>query len=274
MIIWNDYKYGEEIYRNKSVKTKKWQMKELKTLVLYMLLNNNTLKDIRMSLEECCQDDIRYLTAKQKKSVFDKIISKVKLEIPKKSNIVLTEYTDDKQIIIYQEEINNIKALNDINLEKVAFVLLVYCKWLNNLKWFNISKSDIFNYAKLKNLNSDKQQTVLVKLVELRYLQSEVIKTDKRYRKDIRDGKSQMWSLTYLLNSGDIAFVVDDYFNFVFRYLDYVYGGYFECRECGKIYKKSSNSQEMCADCRKEVTREQTNKRVQKHRDSVNPVTQ
>jgi hypothetical protein len=76
MIIWNNYEYGKKIYEDKSVKTKKWQYKELKTLILYMLLNDKPPKEIREALEECCQDDIKYLRDKQKKPFLTKLLLK------------------------------------------------------------------------------------------------------------------------------------------------------------------------------------------------------
>ena len=250
MIIWNNYEYGQKSYEDKSVKTKKWQCKELKTLILYMLLNDKPPKEIREALAECCQDDIKYLQEEQKMVIFNRLINQVKRKVPNKDEMCKEKYIKSREITIYAEEIDAIKALNDKNLEQVAFVLLVYCKWLNNLKWFNMSKADIFREAKLGNLNSCSQQALLSKLIKLEYLKSDVMKDNRKYYKSC--GKvQQMWSINYLVQDGEIAFVINDYNNFIYKYLNYVYGGYFMCAKCGKIFKRSSNSQKYCKGCAK-----------------------
>ena len=250
MIIWNDYKYGEEIYKSGSAKTTKWQYKELKTLILYMLINDFKPKEIKSKLEACCKDDIKYLKDKQKLYLFNKLINQVKLELPKKENLIRENYSNGKVINIYRKEIESIKLLNNQNLERVAFTLLVYCKWLGDMKWFGISKADIFGEAKLKSLNSDSQQKLLSKLLELGYVSSEVLRVDRRSRRGLKDSKQQMWSLTYLELDGDITFQISDYTNFVFRYLNYIYGGYFECANCGKIHKQNKYGNRVyCKDC-------------------------
>ena len=77
MIIWDEYKFGKEVYNNGSVKTKKWQTNELRTLIKYLLIDNPdiTNADIRKEIEKCCTDEIKYLTQKQKTNIFNKLIS-------------------------------------------------------------------------------------------------------------------------------------------------------------------------------------------------------
>jgi len=253
MIIWNNYEYGKKIYEDKSVKTKKWQYKELKTLILYMLLNDKSPKEIRAALEECCQDDIKYLRDKQKKTIFNKIIAQTKQELPKKDEIIKESYIKSKEITIFLDEIDKIKTINDQNAEKVAFAMLVYCKWLNNLTWFTMSKADIVREAKIKNLNSIDQQRVLTGLVQNQYIKSDVRKASRKHCRGTGNNEQQMWSLNYLSQDGDVAFTINDYDNFVYRYLNYVYGGYFVCAGCGKIFKQNKNVQKYCKKCSREI---------------------
>lgn len=211
-----------------------------------------SIKDMRIFLEQCCMDDIKYLKEKQKKYIFDKLINQVKSELPKKEEIDKEKIINDKVITIYQTEIDKIQELNNVDLEKVAFVLLVYCKWLDNIQWFNILKSDLFSEAKVNNLNSEIKQNLLSKLFELGYAKSDVIKIDKRHCRGLKDAKRQMWNLTYIESNseGKVAFQINDYYNFVFRYLNYVYGGYFECAKCNKIYKQNEKRNRVfCREC-------------------------
>lgn len=262
MIIWNNYEYGKKVYEEKSVRTKKWQYKELRTLVLYMVLNGKQPKEIREVLEECCQDDIKYLRENQKKTIFNKIITQTKQELPKKDEIIKEKYIKSKEITIFVDEINQIKALCDQNLEKVAFVLLVYCKWLDNLTWFTMSKADISKEAKTRNLNSADQQRILTRLVASQYIKSDVRKAKRKHCRSFGGNEQQMWSLTYLSQEGDVAFTISDYENFVYRYLDYVYGGYFICPVCGKIFKQNKqNNLVYCNKCSKKVKSERDKKK-------------
>jgi hypothetical protein len=249
MIIWNNYEYGKKIYDEKSVKTKKWQYKELRTLILYMILNDKQPKEIREALEECCQDDLKYLREEQKKTIFNKIITQVKRELPKKSEIIKEKYIKSKEIAIFVEEIEKIKSLNDVNTEKVAFALLVYCKWIGDIEWFTMSKADIVRAAKISNLNSVAQQKVLTGLVANGYVKSDVREDSRKHCYGYGNNEQQMWSLTYLVKDGEVAFTISDYDNLVYWYLNYVYGGYFVCAGCGNVFKQNSNAQKYCTKC-------------------------
>jgi hypothetical protein len=255
VIIWNDYKYGENIFQQKEVKTKRWQMQELKTLILYMILNDFAPKDIRDKLAVCCKDNIKYLRDNQKREIFDKLITKVKNELPKKDEIDKSLYTQNRHIDIYSNEIEYIKALNSVELQQIAFVLLVYCKWLHNLEWFNMSKADIYKEAKLTNVNSKKQHQLLSELLNLGYLDSKVVKLNKNQRRNTKDAKLQMWKLNYIKKADvddEVVLTISNYNDFVYRYLNYVYGGYFECKECGGIFKQNKyNNRKYCKDCLK-----------------------
>lgn len=245
------------IFVNGLIQTKKWQYKELKCLIKYMLKNNINNKDIREKLKDCCQDDIRYLKEKQKNNIFNKLIQQCKTKKDESIDII-----QDKKITIYKSEIEKIKELKNINLEKIIFVLLVYNKWLNDMTWFSMIKNDLIKESKLSNVNSFNQQKILCDLVQLEYIKSEVKKVDNKHRKKEKDIKKQMWNIPFIQNNGDIAFEFDNYINFVFRYLDYVYNGYFECKKCGGMFKQNNNKQKYCNSCGKIIDTEKAKERM------------
>jgi hypothetical protein len=248
MIIWDEYKYGKQVFENNSVNTKKWQTNELRSLIKYVLTNdtNNTVLDVKKKLDLCCTDEIKYLTKKQKTNIFNKLISQC-YDSEKKVKIIR-----DKEIIIYISEIEKIKSLCNSNMEQLVFVLLVYCKWLG-LEWFSISKSDLQKESKTTNLNSQKLQDLLSDLFEKEFIKSEVIKLDKYERRKEKIMKKQMWNIDWLQNDGEIAFEFNNYINFVYRYLNYVYGGYFECDVCGGMFKQNNNKNKYCSNCAKQI---------------------
>lgn len=261
MIIWDEYKFGKEIYDNGTTKTKKWQTNELRTLVKYLLVDKPDKKtaEIRAELEKCCSDEIKYLTQKQKTNIFNKLIQQC-LDSEKKVKII-----KDKKTIIYKTEVEKIKDLSNRYMEQLMFVLLVYSKWLG-LKWFSISKSDLQKESKTTNLNSQKLQDCLSDLFENKYVKSDVIKLDKHERRKEKIQKKQMWSINWLQDEGDIAFEFNNYEGFVYRYLNYVYGGYFECAVCGGMFKKTGKNQKTCKTCRRLIDSQQSTNRVKKFR--------
>ena len=241
MIIWDEFKYGETIYKTQQVKTRKWQYKELGCLVKYLLSIDKKPKEIREILENCCQDDIKYLKTNQKRSIFDKIISKAKRE----------KFIRDVTITVYQSEIDMIKKLNNKNLEKIMFVLLVYDKWLDNMNWFSLMRQDISREAKIGTINAYKQQELVQQLYELGYLKSDVKVLRNKHSKS-GELKRQMWNIPFIQEEGDIAFQFNNYINVVNRYLNYVYGGFFECKRCGGMFKHNKwDNKIYCDECKK-----------------------
>jgi hypothetical protein len=245
MIIWDEYKYGKEVYDASSTKTKKWQTNELRSLVKYLLTENKeiTTADIRNELEKCCNDEIKYLTKKQKTNIFNKLILQC-LDQNKELKII-----KDKTVTIYKSEIEKIKSSNNKYMEQILFIMLVYSKWLE-LEWFSISKNDLKKESKVTTLNNNVLRNLLFEIFEKGYAKSEVKKVDRSESKKEKIKKKQMWKVIFLDTNGDIAFKFNNYDNFVFRYLNYVYGGYFECKECGGMFIQSKkNNKTKCNKC-------------------------
>lgn len=258
MIIWDEYKYGKEIHSISSTKTKKWQTNELRSLVKYLLTDNKDMPiaDIRKALEKCCNDEIKYLAKKQKTNIFNKLISQC-LDADKNVKII-----KDKKVIIYKSEIDFIKDIGNKYIEQILFVMLVYSKWLE-LEWFSISKNDLKKASKITNLNNDMFQDLLSEIFNSGYVESEVKKLDRFESRKEKIKKKQMWKVNFISHEGDIAFEFCNYDNFIFRYLNYVYGGYFECNECGGMFNQSNNNkQKYCNTCAKIVDRIKASKRM------------
>ena len=242
MIIWDEYQYGEEIFNSKKLKTKKYEYKELKCLIKFMLEDGYKLVEIRNRLYEICNDDLRYITDKQRKLVFNKLIQQSQTEI----------IIHDKRITIYKKEIEGIQKLNNINLEKLIFIMLVYCKWLNNIEWFFVLNIDLIISAKLTNFNSKLQQELFFQACNSGLIHSDIKKV-KSNGYGIKNGIKQMWNITFLQDDGDVAFEFNNYINVVYRYLAYINNGigYFECKNCGGIFIQESNRHQRCNKCNK-----------------------
>lgn len=240
MIIWDEIIKGKKICEDGATKTKKWQYKELKCLVKYMKHENLSNSEIKNSLRQCCQDDIKYLKDRQKNNIFNKLIQQCKDEI----------IVSNKVITVYTSEIEAIKSVGNINAEKILFAMLVYNKWLDNMAWFSMIKADLAQEAKIHNINTVNQQKIFCEMLQNGMLKSEVKKVLNKHRRKEKDVKKQMWSLTFLQTTGEVAFEFSNYNNFVYRYLGYSYGGYFECKKCEGMFKQNKiGNLEYCTKC-------------------------
>lgn len=249
MIIWDEYKYGKEVYDNSSTKTIKWQTNELRALIKYLLFDNEDMQllEIRNILEKCSSDEIKYLSKKQKTNIFNKLISQCR---DQDKNVKIIK---EKTVTIYKSEIETIKLANNKYIEQILFVMLAYSKWLG-LEWFSISKSDLKKESKTTNINNNMFQDLLYEIFQKEYALSEVKKLDRFESRKEKIKKKQMWKVNFLETDGEIAFEFSNYENFVYRYLNYVYGGYFECNECGGMFKyknKKDYSSKYCTQCKK-----------------------
>lgn len=264
MIIWDEYKYGKEVYNNSSTKTKKWQTNELRALVKYLIVENKDMQpsEIRCILATCSSDEIKYLTKKQKTNIFNKLISQCR-DQEKDVKIV-----KDKTVKIYIDEIEKIKSANNKYIEQILFVMLVYSKWLG-LEWFSISKSDLKKESKTNNINNNMFQDLLSEIFQKEYAKSEVKKLDRFESRKEKIKKKQMWSVSFLETDGEVVLEFNNYENFVYRYLNYVYGGYFECSECGGMFKSSNNKQKYCSPCAKQIKAKQNEKYREENRNQL-----
>ena len=155
------------------------------------------------------------------------------------------DFINITKIEIYQEELDIIKTINNLRLEKLAFVLLVYSKIFNkinrnNSNWVNSSLRDIFSDTKMAISTRDKG-LMINKLGEMR-----LVEVSKKV--DCTNIK-----ILFSKIDGDIAFEVDDFRDIVFYYLNWIGEniGVCEGNGCGRLIKINSNSQKFCADCAK-----------------------
>ena len=170
------------------------------------------------------------------------------------------EFIDINNIIIYLDELEVIKNINNLRLEKLAFVLLVYSKIYNQLNkndtnWVNSSLSDIFSDTKMAVSKKD-QNLMINKLIDLKLLDvSKIV--------DCTNIK-----ILFAKNNGEIAFEVKDFRDFVLEYLRWKGEkvGNCEGENCGRLIAIRSNSQKYCKDCWKEHRNEYQRELMRKKR--------
>jgi len=268
LIIWDEYEYGETLYHRCRVNSNKWQLKELKALIFYMLENNFSSKDIREKLLEVCNDEIKYLSSKQRESVFNKLISQCKS----------SKTIRNIKIDVYKTELDNIRNIDNPDYEKCVFIMLIYKKWLDKVnelrnrkkspyyEWFSLIKADIFKEAGLSKMNGLSKQSMLNYLYLNEYIKSDVKKLTKSDQRIENIEKKQMWSVPFIKYDGEVAFSIDDFRNVINQYINYRDGGFSKCGNCGILFSPTNNRQKYCADCRRAVNREKTKHRMRSTR--------
>lgn len=162
---------------------------------------------------------------------------------------------DINSIEIYESEWDNIIALEDRQLEKLAFILLAYQK-INEIKnpdsngWINNNLTDIFTEAKLSSgLNYKDKKLLLNKLYKLKYIK----------QKNTVDATSIQINFRDIEKKNKVKFTINN-FNQVMTYFyemrDKIV--YTECEKCNKRIIKKNNRVKYCIRCAKQVNIEKT----------------
>lgn len=193
---------------------------------------------------------------------WQKIINKSVTYIYKYNDFTLLNVN---KIEIYQEELECIKGINNIRLEKLAFVLLVYSKIYNqinknNTNWVNSSLKDIFSDAKMAVSTKDKG-LMINKLGDIG-----LVEVSKKV--DCTNMK-----ILFTKTEGNVAIEITDFRDIVFYYLQWIGDNIGICEGinndgtiCGRLIRNTSNRKKYCSECwknrEKELWRE--NKRKNK----------
>lgn len=148
------------------------------------------------------------------------------------------------KVDIFEEELKIIKNINNLRLEKLAFVLLVYSKIYNqinknDLNWVNSSLKDIFSDTKMAISTNDKG-LMINKLADMR-----LVEVSKKV--DCTNIK-----VLFTKSNGEVVFEITDFRDFVLEYLKWNGEKISICEgeECGRLIK-AYNSRKYCVECAK-----------------------
>lgn len=176
-------------------------------------------------------------------------------------------YKTIDSIKITKNELSYIKSFNDIQLEKLLFVMLCVAKYDHYYSdssdyWLNRSTSFIFKQARV-HVRVKERLELLRKL----YL-------DGAFDLSHKTGSANKRLLYVSENqSEEIAMELTeiDFQELAYTYLFYKNGfsGYKHCEKCGILVKVKSNSQKYCKECYEKIHREQIAE-CQRRRRNVN----
>lgn len=171
-------------------------------------------------------------------------------------NNINNKLTNVKNIQIYKNELNIIRLLNNIKLEKIAFILLVYCKIgrvlrNNDSKWITQKLSDIFKEAKIIGNNESKMKM-------LNELCKNVYDGENEYIDCNLDGRKTSIEVKYINDNLDekVEFEINNFDGVVYEYLKYKGEKWKQCKKCSKWFQYKSNNKYLCNKCQNTKTKE------------------
>ena len=155
------------------------------------------------------------------------------------------QWTEIDKIIITQEELDTISKLNDDKQEKIAFILLADAKYNKACGKYD------FDVSFLSTNQLFILSRVVVPRVERNLFLSFLYDNDLVKRNTNPSFKGML--LNYVSENDDnvgIELNENNYKELAFTYMNWKYGGYKECAECGRLIKVKKNTQ-YCKECSK-----------------------
>lgn len=184
------------------------------------------------------------------------------------------EFVKIENVKITNNELQYIKQLDDKNLEKIAFTMLVYAKITNcilreDLNWVGQSITNIFKEAKVNLKGKDKElllhKLYNTKLKEIEIIDKEtgeIITEDINYISMPKSNSKNSFKINYAdYNNGkedDIEITIEDFNSVIYYYLIWKGEKWKKCENCkSRWFKPTNNKSKYCAKCAKEIKNEQ-----------------
>ena len=235
ILEFNEKKYAENMLQNGFIKNK--ILFELRILAKYFFYLGKNRNDVRQNVVQFCEHYCPNFNEIKYRKLINDVCNYAKNNKLIKINSVL----------ISNEELNKIKSLNDLKLEKLMFVMLVICKCYNEILNSNNNKvyanlTDLFSLAKL-NIRVSARQKMIKELIDKEFI---TMSLNCNYTVKICDK-----------HCTNIGIEINDFNNFVWIYEDYL--GLIkikDCVVCGDRIKANSSNHRYCAKCKKEKNRE------------------
>lgn len=209
---------------------KKGVFLELLVLSKYYFFHEKFNKDdVKEMIHSFCS---KYMVG-YNRDMSSKFISKI-TTIAEKSSLKIID-----SIPITSNELNAIRELNDMDEEKVAFIMLVLYK-MNDYYAFSMSMDELFKLSTLR-LNSSNRLKIIHSLTLKKKINSNT--------------KLKRW-VEFSDKEGSPEIYITDFERIVMHYLQWRGEPIVKCDGCGVLVKQSSNRRKYCETCWKEKERE------------------
>ena len=229
-------------------------MSTLRILAKYYFNNGDTKEEVEDKLNKYMKVNYKSYSPSKWKDLISQLVKSVE-------KYKTYKMIDVDEVNITENEWFSITSLNNKQLEKLAFILLVYCK-INKIKnptcdnKINNTFTDIFRECGFRVTNETK--LLLNELYKLNYISIGL------------SCNSTSIKINYIEeNEDNIKFTIDNFENVITYYEEYKNGKkYIECKCCKKRVIQKTHNIKYCPKCKKEIELEMTKERVKKHRKS------
>lgn len=213
----------------------------LRAIVRYLHSIGKDKEEIRQEIEEFMSKNFpNYISGKWDESL-DMLVN-----ANTKDNIKMNKI---ECVNITEKELEYINGLNDIRLERVAFVILVYYKIKRQISnsaspdaWINFKNSEVFKDAKVR-ITTNEQSLMLHKLKNLGGIETcKIVGNSSR-------------KILYINEESPTVIQIDDFREIVLNYLKWKGEPIKRCIECGVLFKSTQTKgrpRTMCTGCQKD----------------------
>lgn len=264
MRILNELEYAENMLQS-GFKSKRYEY-ELKMLAKYYFSKGISTEDIQCLLLKFCN---KYITDFNEIKYMNML--KRTLKYAQINSIFIVSPVD-----VTLSEIEKIRELEDLKLEKIMFILLVISK-------INRQSYELYIEDKIKH---KKKNAAMPKIIDEYYADGKInsffskakiyLKRKERagiIKKLIDKGligmtKSCKYEINFIdrENCNNIALTINNFSNFVLEYMRYIGDNIGTCEECSGLFEIKGKNHKYCKNCWHKINRDQTRNRVKKHR--------
>lgn len=248
-MIFNELEYANKMLKNGFIQDK--YLMELKLLAKYYNKKEGLkTNEVKQKLKEFCE---KYLPEYNEVLHLELITKATRYGVQKKNNLVVVP-----SIPITKTELEKIKSLNNLDLEKLTFIGLVLSKIYKNLSKGKNNKSkdyyinnfrELFKHSKIK-VNKQKREKFIEQLCETKLFELTIYCTLK---------------VNFIDNKSEPQLIIKNFDNFLLEYLKYIGDNVIYCENCKVPLVPSNNKTKYCKDCAKEIKLE-NDRRIQKER--------
>jgi hypothetical protein len=232
---------------------------ELKILAKYYYYKNES--DLKNKIKEFCYKHIRDFNEVKLMKTINRVIS-----FSERNSLFVL-----KPIMVTKAEVENIRTLNNLKVEKIAFVMLMLAKM--NRKSYIAYFGDKVRAIQKYNENREEKRKELPKISFDYYVNEKIntifklakvyLKKDERtmiIRSLVENGfidltKKCKYKINYINNKSDILLFVKNFDNIIMEY-DFLIGDNIKhCEGCKKPIKVTIHNRKYCMKCWKEMQR-------------------
>lgn len=242
MLIFDEKEYAKSLLDNNSYNTIKSQGKERCIIVRYLTSLGKSQNEIKKILNSMPMSGGEYLSNKEKDLIFSRIINKANEY----------EFITNKEVYIYQSELDIITSLDNENLKGLLFAYLVYYKWAVQIKHLKF-------YSRKNNIdmvienNNDIWKLAGISKLRLsdRYMLCNILFNKGLYKVDNFKAHNYIY-LPFVEKDGKPVMTIKNFNNVIGELLIYEYPEqYKRCCICNIVFKKTRSPKKYCTSCAK-----------------------